>query len=247
MALAFKKRYPEMSDDYIKRCARGEVQLGKPYPYQVGNRLVVNFPTKQHWRSVSKLEDIEKGLEHLKRHLEEWGIRSLAVPPLGCGNGQLDWTIVGSTLVRHLDSFGIPVDLYVPHELSIEAAETVLSDTLIDIENAALPQRVPPGMVALVEVLSRVESEQYHWPVGRIMFQKLAYFATSAGIPTGLEYTAASYGPYAEGLKKIVAHLQNNGLVAETLQGRMIVTSVGSTFADARREYRTTRRMGAPN
>jgi O-acetyl-ADP-ribose deacetylase (regulator of RNase III)/uncharacterized protein YwgA len=237
VALAFKKRYPEMFDDYVQRCTRGEVQLGNPYPYQVGNRLVVNFPTKQHWRSVSKLEDIEKGLEHLKHHLEEWGIHSLAVPPLGCGNGQLDWTIVGPTLVRHLSSFGVPVDLYVPHELSIEAAEAVLPDALIDIADAA-PQRVSPGMVALVEVLHRVESEQYHWPIGRIMFQKLAYFSTSAGIPTGLEYTAASYGPYAEGLKRTVAHLQNNGLVTEVLQGRMIITSMGPTFADARREYR---------
>src|SRR5437899_1683390 len=100
IALAFKKRYPEMFDDYVQRCDRGEVELGQPYVFTEPDHLIVNFPTKGHWRAVSKLSDIATGLEYLEKHYKEWGITSIAVPPLGCGNGQLEWKIVGPTLVR---------------------------------------------------------------------------------------------------------------------------------------------------
>src|SRR4051794_5070539 len=85
IALAFKRRYPAMFTDYVKRCDAGVVKLGEPYLYRADDHLIVNFPTKDHWRSVSRLDDIETGLRYLKEHLHEWGITSLAVPPLGCG------------------------------------------------------------------------------------------------------------------------------------------------------------------
>ena len=86
VALEFKKRFPDMFDDYEKRCQRHEVKLGRPYLYK---RLVppwiLNFPTKDHWRSVASLEAIVEGLKYLLQHHKEWGITSMAVPPLGCG------------------------------------------------------------------------------------------------------------------------------------------------------------------
>src|SRR5579864_2953768 len=115
IALGFRKRFPEMYDDYVRRCEQKSVSLGQPYLYR---RLVaphiVNFPTKDHWRSVSKLSDIIKGLAYLKDHIGEWGVRSLAVPPLGCGEGQLDWRVVGPTLFRALSHLNRPVELYAP-------------------------------------------------------------------------------------------------------------------------------------
>src|SRR6266487_775348 len=80
IALAFKRRYPEMFKDYVRRCDRGEVQLGRPYVYRADDHLILNFPTKQHWRAVSRLKDIIAGLEYLEAHSREWGITSLAVP-----------------------------------------------------------------------------------------------------------------------------------------------------------------------
>src|SRR6266516_3463365 len=93
IALAFKRRYPEMFKDYVRRCERGEVQLGRPYVYRADDHQILNFPTKQHWRAVSRLEDIIAGLEYLEAHYREWGLTSIAVPPLGCGNGQLEWEV----------------------------------------------------------------------------------------------------------------------------------------------------------
>ncbi len=232
VALAFKRKYPEMYRDYVSRCDKGEVEVGKPYSYMVEDRIVVNFPTKQHWRSVSHLSDIEAGLRHLGAHLKEWGITSIALPPLGCGNGQLDWSVVGPTLHRHLSTFGIPVELYVPHEIPLDDAQL----SLIGIEQppTASPHKIRDSLIALVAILADLEESFYHWPVGRVMLQKIAYFATVSGLPTGLEFEAASYGPFAPGLKRELARLQDNGLVCEERRGRMFEVLVGPTYVGAR-------------
>lgn len=231
IALAFKKAYPEMYEDYRRRCERKDVKLGRPYVFEVGNRLILNFPTKGHWRAVSRLSDIVAGLEYLEAHYKEWGITSLAVPPLGCGNGQLEWEVVRPTLVRHLARLDVPVELYAPSGARIEPGNTA-QDVLFEDERNA-ERRVPAEWVAVVAVLDRLQRQPYHWPVGRVGFQKLAYFATQAGIPTGLDFKRASYGPFAGDLKRRIAQLQNNGLAVEQSRGRMLEVRVGPTYRDA--------------
>jgi O-acetyl-ADP-ribose deacetylase (regulator of RNase III) len=87
--------------------------VGRPYLYRNPQPPhVLNFPTKDHWRSA-RLNDIVSGLEYLKAHYREWGITSLALPALGCGNGGLDWRIVSPILHRHLSRLDIPVVVYV--------------------------------------------------------------------------------------------------------------------------------------
>jgi uncharacterized protein YwgA len=98
-------------------------------------------------------------------------------------------------------------------------------------------ERLKPAWVALVAILARIEREPYHYPVGRIMFQKIAYFATALGLPTGLEYRRGSYGPFAEALKGLITRLVNNGLIREEQWGQMFVVKVGPTYEDTRRLY----------
>ena len=115
IALEFKKRFPEMYEDYVHLCDSKQVKLGRPYLYRyLVPPWILNFPTKDHWRSVARLEDIIHGLDYLEEHYQQWGITSLAVPPLGCGEGQLEWRVVGPTLYRYLKRFLIPVILYAP-------------------------------------------------------------------------------------------------------------------------------------
>jgi O-acetyl-ADP-ribose deacetylase (regulator of RNase III)/uncharacterized protein YwgA len=243
IALAFKKKFPDMFEDYERRCSRKEVRLGRPYLYRRRERpWILNFPTKDHWRAVSRLSDIVAGLEYLKKHYRSWGITSLAVPPLGCGSGQLDWTVVGPTLYRHLNELDIPVALYAPHGTPPQQLELRFLTKKTPIENGTSSKediRVAPAAVALVAILSRVIREPYHWPIGRTTFQKIAYFATEAGLPTGLHYDRGSFGPYSPQLKPIVAQLQNNGLLSETRRGQMFVAKPGPTYKDARAEYRS--------
>jgi len=122
LALEFKKRFPAMFQDYVVRCRRKEVQLGKPYLYkQSVLPWILLFPTKQYWYSVSKLYDIKAGLRYLGQNYKQWGITSLAVPALGCGLGQLEWSIVRPILCDYLERLEILVEIYPP--LGLGASE----------------------------------------------------------------------------------------------------------------------------
>lgn len=239
VALQFKERFPDMYADYVARCKAGEVKLGRPYVFRrLMGPWVLNFPTKDHWRAVSRLSDIEQGLAFLEQHYRDWGITSLAVPPLGCGHGQLEWRVVGPTLYRHLRRLDIPVTLFAPHGVATDEMTSDFLGAAASSSAAALAPRVPAAAIALVAVLERISREPYHWPIGRIFFQKLAYFATEAGIPTGLSFTRGSFGPFASGLKPLTSRLVNNGLVVEESVGRMIAVRPGPTHAEAIHRYR---------
>lgn len=242
IALEFKKRFPDMFRDYEKRCAEGKVKLGEPYLYKrLTPPWILNFPTKQHWRSVSKLSDIVRGLKYLEEHYKEWGITSIAMPPLGCGYGQLEWKIVGPTLYRYMKRFDISVELYAPsgtppEELTHEFLSREISQPASN--GAKENNKIETGLIAVVEVLSRIEKEPYHSPIGRTMFQKMAYFATEFGLKTGLSYSRGSFGPFASELKFKITKLVNNGLIKEEQLGRMFSVKTGTTFQDASNLYR---------
>ncbi len=241
IALEFKKRFPDMFKEYEARCQRSEVKLGRPYLHKrIVPPWILNFPTKDHWRSVTRLADIEEGLRYLLRFYKEWGITSLAVPPLGCGQGQLEWRIVGPTLYRYLTRMDISVQLYgpygTPHE---ELTPGFLEDAGERKELADMPEpeHVRPGWVALVDVVRRILEQPYHWPVGRTIFQKIAYVATEEGIPTGLKFKRGSFGPFSSEVKRVETRLVNNGLIREQKLGRMLAISIGPTFPDAQKAY----------
>lgn len=242
IALEFKKRFPEMFDDYLKRVREGKVQLGEPYLFtRPQPPWIINFPTKRHWREVSHISDIVKGLGHLERHYRGWGITSLAVPPLGCGQGGLEWRVVGPTLYEHLQQLQIPVVLYAPHGTPREQLSLSFLESGSGAVEDTQPERprINPAWVALVEVLARIEREKYHWPIGRISFQKLAYFATESGLPTGFHYEKRPYGPFAPDLKAAISKLADNGLIIEKPLGEtMIQVRVGPTFERAIKNYR---------
>ncbi len=241
IALQFRKRFPDMHEDYVRRCKAGQVKLGQPYLYRsLITPWILNFPTKDHWRSIARLEDIAQGTRYLIGHYKEWGITSLAVPPLGCGEGQLEWHVVGPTLYRYLSKLDIPVELYAPYGTpDAETQSSFLSQPTEPViaDAGVRPLKIKPDWVAIVEILARIEAEPYHWPVGRVMFQKIAYFATEAGLSTDLVYSQASFGPYASSLKFKITQLVNNGLIREERLGRMFHVMVGPTFKDARKAY----------
>jgi O-acetyl-ADP-ribose deacetylase (regulator of RNase III)/uncharacterized protein YwgA len=242
VALEFKKRFPDMFKDYVARCARGEVQLGRPYLYKrTVLPWILNFPTKKHWREVTNLQALVSGLEYLREHYRQWNITSLAVPPLGCGHGQLEWRIVGPTLYRLLATLDIPVELYAPYgtphaelQPSFLGAAGREGDLTVAMPE---PQWIRPAWVALVEILRRLEAEPYHWPVGRTTFQKIAYVATEEGLDTGLNYQRGSYGPFCGEVKKMIARLQNHRLIQEERLGNMFHVRVGPSYSDAKKAY----------
>jgi len=242
IALEFKKCFPAMFADYIARCRRNEVKPGLPYLYrELTPPQIVNFPTKDHWKSVAKISDIERGLKYLLDRYKEWGITSLAVPPLGCGNGRLEWSVVGPLIYKYANRMDIPVEMYAPYGTPSKALTVEFLAHAepggIDRVQRASRSSLNPAWVALVEILHRIEEQPYHWPVGRVIFQKIAYVATQQGLPTGFRYARGSFGPFCKELKYAETELVNSNLLQEHRRGNMFVMQVGPNFTRIRKHF----------
>ncbi len=144
IAKTAKARYPQMYDDYVRKCKRKEVLPGVPYLWRNSERSgawIINFPTKNHWRSPSEFGWLINGLECFQSDYKKWGITSIAFPALGCGNGGLSWLDVKPLMEKYLSVIDIPVDIFLPRlpktEKAVEYALTMiqgeLSDNLLEV------------------------------------------------------------------------------------------------------------------
>jgi O-acetyl-ADP-ribose deacetylase (regulator of RNase III) len=129
IALQFKRKYPGNYEEYANACRRGEVQLGRMFvvePHASARpRYIINFPTKQHWKSRSRIVDIEVGLQDLVQVVERLAIKSIAIPPLGAGYGGLPWVQVEPLIRDVFQAFPqVEAVLYAP----ANAAGNLVSD-----------------------------------------------------------------------------------------------------------------------
>jgi len=242
VALEFKKRYPAMFEDYVARCERKQVQLGKPYLYRdILGKMIVNFPTKDHWRSPARLSDIERGLDYFVEHFSSWGVSSVAMPPLGCGNGGLEWSEVGPLIYRKLHHLPIDIEVYAPfgtpkHELGLDF---LCGPAQMNLEvRGRKHEKLNPEWVILMEVLRELGQQPYANPVGRTIFQKICYVVTEMGVPTGFRFAKGSYGPFAEEVKLALHEFANRNWIREENLGRMIALHVGSQYEQDRSKFR---------
>ena len=205
IALQFKRSFPDMFKAYVKACREGRVRLGTmwlwPTAALAGPRLVINFPTKGHWRSRSRIVDIESGLVDLRRVIVEHQISSVAVPPLGCGNGGLDWAVIRPLIARALD--GLPdVDVYLFDPAGAPQAGSMTTAT-------ARP-RMTRGKAALVALLGRYSDRAFE--ASLIETQKLMYFLQESGEELKLRYVRGPYGPYADNLNHVLKAVEGHFL-----------------------------------
>lgn len=243
IALEFKKRFPDMMKDYKNRCAAKLMRPGKPYLFEdlIGTSIL-NFPTKNHWRSPSKLEDIMDGIEHFKSHYKDWGIESIAFPPLGCGNGGLDWKVVGPFLYQELVELDIEIEIYAPFGTSREflkpeflANQKITQKKIKGVMHKKLRQE----WIAILEVLDRLSKEAYAPYVGRTVFQKICYVMTEQGFETGFQFKQSSYGPYSKDVKDTLMIFANSSLAMEKEFGKMTRLVVGPEYHSFRENYKT--------
>ncbi|HEC39773.1 hypothetical protein LCGC14_0525690 [marine sediment metagenome] len=112
LAKEFKKRYPEMFKDYRKKCEKNQLKIGKIHLFKTLDHLIVNFPTKIHWKNDSRLEWIEAGLQYFVNNYKKWKIKSVAFPQLGTNHGKLDWSSVKPLMISYLEPLDIKVQIY---------------------------------------------------------------------------------------------------------------------------------------
>lgn len=114
LALQFKDKFPGLFESYVNDLLDKRLMIGSPTIWKGKEKWVVNFPTKDDWRKPSTYAYIEKGLEGLKSRLDEWGVLSIAIPPLGCGLGSLDWNKVRPLIEKYLGDLDLSVEVYEP-------------------------------------------------------------------------------------------------------------------------------------
>jgi O-acetyl-ADP-ribose deacetylase (regulator of RNase III)/uncharacterized protein YwgA len=241
VALEFRKRFPAMFEDYVVRCERGEVKLGRPYLYRDSSGIrIVNFPTKNHWRSPSQLSDIARGLDYFLAHAREWNVQSAAFPPLGCGNGGLEWEEVGPLLYEKLHDAGFDVEVYAPYGTPKQelTEEFLAAPSQMSLEGKGhRGRKFNPEWVVLVEVVRGLGQQPYANPVGRTILQKIAYVITEMGVETEFRFAKGSYGPFAPELKSALHELANKNWLREEQLGKMTAVRVGEQYERERPKF----------
>ena len=234
IALEFKKRYPAMFKEYSSLCENHEIRPGVPYYYSdLHGASIINFPTKDHWRSPSKLAYIINGLDWFRNNYARLGITSIAFPPLGCGNGGLSWSVVGPVMYNKLADLPIDIEIYAPYGTSPEQLkESFLKANNHSNENitGSKNSTINKYWLLILYVVQKLNHDRYSLNVGRTIFQKVCYILTTAGIPTGFKFVEGTYGPYSLEVKNAITALSNANLMTERPLGPMIETVVASDF-----------------
>lgn len=206
IALQFKEAYPYNNKVYIEACKKNELTPGKllivwDENMIYGKKLIVNFPTKAHWRQPSKYEYIEKGLDALRNEIRERKIKSIAIPPLGTGQGGLDWSIVKPMILEALKDLPVNVQIFEPNAAIKELLQK--QETYKTVE-------LTPARASLLYSLFAFESFGEYSSL--FAANKLAYFLQRMGQNLRLNFKAHHYGPYAIGVEKVLYHLNGTYL-----------------------------------
>lgn len=209
IALQFKNAYPPMFKKYVTASRAGQIILGKMDVHDLGGlvdgpRWIINFPTKGHWKARSRVVDIESGLKDLISTVKRLNIKSIAVPPLGCGNGGLDWAVVRPLIEKAFEEVpDVRVLLYAPG--SVPAAEAMPNRT----EKPSLTL----GQATLISLMKRYLDGLLDPFVSLLEVHKLMYFMQEAGANLRLKYVPDRYGPYATNLRQVLIRMEGHYLL----------------------------------
>lgn len=219
IAYQFKERYPENNRKYVQACKNGSFSVGKILFVEEKGKIIANFPTKDKWREKSAYSYIEDGLSALIRGLYEREISSVAIPPLGCGNGGLEWAVVKKMINEKMASVKSEVIVYEPARI-------------ITDQKTSIP-RMSASHLILIKLKSSLNASQFN----KLRLQKAAYFLNVFSGYDYFKFEEYKFGPYAHSIEILSKQIkafqdtyQVSSSVAEAiLYNRIISESVKST------------------
>lgn len=214
IALQFKDQYPNNFAAYNAACKADQITVGNMFvfeekPMMGDKKIIINFPTKKNWKHKSKIEYVEAGLKALVEVIKERGIKSVALPPLGCGNGGLDWSDVKGLIEKYLSPLtDVDITVYEPNAAVREILIKQDSNREVKLTDARAML-----MYAMYYYESLGET------VSLFVANKLAYFYQRLGEPEfrRLKFEAGRYGPYSHGVGHLV-HSLNGKYIRGTEQ-----------------------------
>lgn len=232
VALEFKRRWKHNFITYKKACENSKLSVGKMlvvenqlqsemnFPDRHNDyKYLINFPTKKHWRGKSKMEYLVDGLDDFKKQIIKYNIKSVVMPPLGCGNGQLNWNDVKSIIEDKLsDLDGVDIIIYEPKGIISKPEHHV--DLPMTKERAIM-----------LHVFNTLEP-QFGNSLTHLCMQKITYFLQKMNYDFGLKFSEDKYGPYSPTLHKAFKDMEKIGYLDNFTAGECIVSNAGVASAD---------------
>ena len=209
IALMFKEKFPANFDAYARACRNREVTIGKMFVTErtgiFGPRWIINFPTKTHWRVKTRMHWVQEGLQDLVRIIKEKDIRSVAVPPLGCGNGGLEWREVKPLIIAALEQ--------------VDCVDAIVYEPTTRYQNVVKRtgvEKLTPARALIAELIRRycvtgldcslIEVQKLGWFVER------AVHRLGTEDPLRFDFSPSWYGPYSHRLTKLLDSLDGSYL-----------------------------------
>lgn len=225
IALQFKEKYPSNFEAYKKACKNKELEVGKLLVFKDRNldreSIIINFPTKKDWKHKSKIEYIDKGLQELAKIVREYDIKSIAIPPLGCGNGGLDWEEVKPLMEKYLSQLDdVDITIFTPND--------AVKDLLMKQDlNKDIKMTDARAMLLYAMFFYETGGEASSLFVAN----KISFFYQLMGSPEfkRIKFTAERYGPYSVNVGHMVHAL--NGKYIRGLE-QMKATAFEPLFLD---------------
>jgi len=213
IALQFKEAYPENFRLYKKACDAGELRPGKLLITHernaFGEKVIINFPTKTKWWLKSSYLYIEDGLKALAEAIQRHGMQSVAIPPLGCGNGGLQWEKVRALIEQYLSDSPAEIIVYEPNpNIKEELQQSTKAKTA----------KLTPARAMLLYALYQYERQGE--AASLFVANKLAYFLQRLGEPLRLKFVPHFYGPYSPQVQHVLYYL--NGVYLHGLEQQSV-------------------------
>jgi len=202
IALQLKNQFPNNFKIYAKACKEktfdiGQLLITEDTSLLYGNKIIINFPTKTDWRKPSEYEYIERGLQELVKIIREKQIKSIAIPPLGAGNGGLNWAKVKTILEKYLSEIDCEIQIYQPN---FQVQEVLKKERV----------RLTPARAMLLAVLyDLVRNGEF---VSEFASEKVCYFLQRFGAEGifKLDFQPNFYGPYSGKVKHVLYYLNGS-------------------------------------
>ena len=192
IAYQFKLKYPEMNAAYVKKCKAHKLVPGQLDCFVADSKIIINFPTKNKWREKSKMEYISSGLDALLQAVDEYHIASIAIPPLGSGNGGLIWAEVKSVILKKLEPVSDKVEVYI-YEPSKNYKAVPTSE----------PQLFLSALI-LMNIKFKLPTKLFN----KKCLQKTAYFMDILSNTKYFNFKRDKYGPYDHSIDVICKNIQ---------------------------------------
>jgi len=219
IALQFKNLFPNNFKKYSDACKYNELKVGQLLVTEeetllTGKKIIINFPTKTNWRLPSEYKYIEDGLQELINIIKEHNIKSVAIPPLGSGNGGLNWNKVKQILEKQLADVDCEIHIYEPN---------------VRIQEALKKERVKltPARAMLLSVLYELARNGEF--VSEFASEKVAYFLQRFGAKDAfkLEFQPNFYGPYSGKVKHVLYYLNGSYIMGYSSKDKKPFEEIG--------------------